>query len=74
MLLSRTAIILSHLCNIITLNPPRFMGVDYLRRLAIDSAWSRGYRLVVMRGRLERTGRGGFGYSSIAAQGSTGVA
>ncbi|CAE7216341.1 FP2 [Symbiodinium necroappetens] len=38
-----------------------FMGVDYLRRLAIDSAWSRGYRLVVMRGRLERTGRGGFG-------------
>ncbi|CAE7542851.1 TNC [Symbiodinium microadriaticum] len=35
-----------------------FMGVDYLRRLAIDSAWSRGYRLVVMRGRLERTGLG----------------
>ncbi|CAE7324324.1 Dll4 [Symbiodinium sp. CCMP2456] len=35
-----------------------FMGVDYLRRLAIDSARSRGYRLVVTHGKLERTGLG----------------
>ncbi|CAE7224314.1 FP2, partial [Symbiodinium necroappetens] len=35
-----------------------FMGVDYLRRLAIDSARSRGFRLVFMRGKLERTGLG----------------
>ncbi|CAE7324319.1 TNC [Symbiodinium sp. CCMP2456] len=35
-----------------------FMGVDYLRRLAIDSARSRGYRLIFMHGKLERTGLG----------------
>ena len=40
------------------------MGVDYLRRLAIDSARSRGHRLVCIRCKLERTGLGVLGMTT----------
>ena len=35
----------------------RFLAVDYMRRLAMDSAASRGFRLVLQPVKIERTGR-----------------